>query len=140
MRSHGVIEAIDVSASRGPCLWNADVGSQGYLLVFDCPPQALDKDIVPLGAFPNHADPDLVLHQKTGEGAEGELGGFNQSSQHFDNGGCGEANGARCQTRCPSQSSMSRAAYGGGAGELPTVLGGEPWAVKRGGCYRISAQ
>jgi hypothetical protein len=68
---------------------------------------------------------------------QGSQGEFNRSSQHFDNGGCGEANRARCRTRCPSRSSISRAAYGGGAGGLPTVLGGnQPWAVKRGGCYR----
>jgi hypothetical protein len=73
MRPPDVIEAVDVSADRGPRLRHVGVGPQIYLLVFDCPPQALDKDIVPPGAFPIHADLDPVLHQKAGEGGAGEL-------------------------------------------------------------------
>ena len=69
-----VIEAIDVSANRGPSFRHAGIGPQVHLLVFDCSPQALDKNIVPPGAFAIHADLDPVLHQKTGEGGTGKLG------------------------------------------------------------------
>ncbi len=37
-------------------------------------PQALDEDVVSPGAFPIHADLDLILEQQAGEGDAGELG------------------------------------------------------------------
>ena len=43
-----------------------------HLLVFDGPPQALDEDVVSLGAFPIHADLDLVREQQAGEGDAGD--------------------------------------------------------------------
>src|ERR1700730_17727727 len=45
-----------------------------HLLLFAGPPQALDSAVVSPGAFPIHADLDLVLEQQAGEGDAGELG------------------------------------------------------------------
>ena len=56
---------------------------------------------------------------------QGSQGGFNRSSQHFDNGGCGEENGAGCQTWSSVRSSISRTTHCGGAERLSTVLGGD---------------
>jgi hypothetical protein len=74
MRPSGIVKGVDISAYGGPCLRDTGVGPQVHLLVFDGPPQALDEDVVSPGAFPIHADLDLVLEQQAGEGDAGELG------------------------------------------------------------------
>jgi hypothetical protein len=74
MGPSGIVEAVDISADGGPCLRDTGVGPQIHLLVFDGPPQALDEEVVSPGAFPIHADLDLVLEQQAGEGDAGELG------------------------------------------------------------------
>src|SRR5665811_345981 len=67
MRPSGIVKGVDISAYGGPCLRDTGVGPQVHLLVFDGPPQALDEDVVSPGAFPIHADLDLVLEQQAAD-------------------------------------------------------------------------
>src|SRR5664279_5248283 len=83
MRPSGIVKGVDISAYGGPCLRDTGVGPQVHLLVFDGPPQALDEDVVSPGAFPIHADLDLVLEQQAGEGDAGELGALILSLIHI---------------------------------------------------------
>ena len=59
MRAAVVAEA-QIAADPGTCFRDARVGPQVDLLVFDGPPEALDKDVVALGALAIHADLDLA--------------------------------------------------------------------------------
>jgi hypothetical protein len=72
LNSRGLIRRPPVKARMGPSgiakAVDTGVGPQIHLLlVFDGPPQALDEDVVSPGAFPIHADLDLVLGQQAGE-------------------------------------------------------------------------
>ncbi len=49
------------------------IGVQIDLLIFDRPPQPLDKDVVAPRAAAIHADRDRVLQQQAGECGAGEL-------------------------------------------------------------------
>jgi hypothetical protein len=67
-------EDLPPSPIKLSCSTAKQVSTAHHLLVFDGPPQALDEDVVSPGAFPIHADLDLVLEQQAGEGDAGELG------------------------------------------------------------------
>jgi len=60
------MEDVNVSAERGASFAYICIGSQVNLLVFDCPPQALDEHIVPPSRFAIHADGDLVFYKEAG--------------------------------------------------------------------------
>ena len=66
MWASAVIEA-EVSSNAGPSLGHAGIGTQVYLLVFDGSPEAVDKDVVALGAPAIHADLDLARGQHLDE-------------------------------------------------------------------------
>ena len=44
------------------------------VLIFDRPPQPLDKDVVEASSPAIHADPDVVIEKNLGKGFAGELG------------------------------------------------------------------
>src|SRR5712691_8617001 len=72
MRSPCVVE-VQVAADRSAGLADAIVGPQIHLLVFDAAPQALDEHVVPPSPFAVHADRNVVVGERTGEGRAGEL-------------------------------------------------------------------
>lgn len=73
MGSAGIVEVVDISAQRSPCLRHAGVGPKIDLLVFDCPPEPFDEHVVAPCALAVHGDGDLVLLQQIGESHAGEL-------------------------------------------------------------------
>ena len=72
MRTTAVVEG-QIQANPGPGLGHAGIGPQVDLLVFDGPPKALDKDIVPPSALAIHADFNLAGGQNLDEFGRGEL-------------------------------------------------------------------
>jgi hypothetical protein len=52
---------------------DAVIGSQIDLLVFDAAPQPLDKDVVGPSSFAVHADCNLIVGERAGEGRASEL-------------------------------------------------------------------
>ena len=72
MRSLTIVE-VQIPAERGTSLANTVVSPQIHLLVFDRPPQPLDKDIVAPRAAAIHADCDGIVQQQAGECGTGEL-------------------------------------------------------------------
>ena len=67
------IVEIQVPAERSTGIADTVVGPQVDLLVFDRPPQPLNKDIVAPRAAAIHADRDGIVQQQAGERGAGEL-------------------------------------------------------------------
>src|SRR4029077_7843245 len=65
MRPFGVIE-VQIPPERSTCLADTVIGVQIDLLIFDRPPQPLDKDVVAPRTAAIHADRDRVLQQQAG--------------------------------------------------------------------------
>src|SRR6478752_6750428 len=72
MRTLAIVEG-QIPPERSACLADAVIGMQIDLLIFDRPPQPLDKDIVAPRTATIHADRDRVLQQQAGERGAGEL-------------------------------------------------------------------
>ena len=62
-----LIEEIQVATDLRASLGDSFIGSQIDLLVFERPPQPLDKDVVAPGPTAIHAEGDLVRQQQPGE-------------------------------------------------------------------------
>ncbi len=72
MRTSGIIEG-QVPGKGRPSIRHAGIGVQIDLLVFDGPPQTLDKDVVAPCAVDVHGDGDLGVLQHLDEVEAGEL-------------------------------------------------------------------
>lgn len=72
MRASRVVEA-HVSADPGPGFGHAGIGPQVDFLVFDGPPETLDKNVVLPGTLAVHADLDLSGGQHLDELGRCEL-------------------------------------------------------------------
>src|SRR5215218_7193395 len=72
MWSRAIVE-IQVPAERSTGIADTVVSPQVDLLVFDRPPQPLNKDIVAPRAAAIHADRDGIVRQQAGERGAGEL-------------------------------------------------------------------
>ncbi len=73
MRALGIVEA-EVVTETDPGVCAILICLQIHLLIFHCPPQPLDEQVVVIAPFPIHADSDSVLLQEPGEGSTGKLG------------------------------------------------------------------
>ena len=60
MRAAAIV-AVKIPPNRDPSLRDALIGMQVDLLVLHRPPEPLDENVVPPGAFAVHADRDAVL-------------------------------------------------------------------------------
>jgi len=69
----GVVEA-EVITETDPGISAILICFQIHLLIFYCPPQPLDEQVVIIASFPIHADFHSVLLQQPGEGFTGKLG------------------------------------------------------------------
>ena len=72
MRTPSVVEG-EIAADRVPRLGHAGIGAEVDFLVLDRPPEALNEDVVALGALAIHADGDLGSLQHLDEVNRGEL-------------------------------------------------------------------
>src|SRR5215471_12027424 len=64
---------VEVAIDRGAGVADAVIGSQVDLLVFDAAPQPLDKDVVAPSSFAVHADCNVIVGERAGEGRASEL-------------------------------------------------------------------
>src|SRR6516162_9669581 len=72
MRSVAIVK-VEVAIDRGAGVADAVIGSQVDLLVFDAAPQPLDKDVVAPSSFAVHADCNVIVSERAGEGRASEL-------------------------------------------------------------------
>ena len=72
MGSPEVVKA-QIATDRGAGFRDAGVSPQVDLRVFDCPPKALDEDVVAPRPFAVHADLDFPARQHLDELGRGEL-------------------------------------------------------------------
>ena len=71
IRPAAIVE-LQIPAKRRACLGDTVIGPQIDLLLFHRAPEPLDKDVVPPGAPPSHADRNPLFLQQLREGHTGE--------------------------------------------------------------------